>query len=51
MEVNESVDSAKLMEEKFLKKFNELGKYEQMSVSLHQQVNGWPKAFELLESL
>lgn len=50
-EVNESPEMAEAMEERFIEKFNSLDKYDQMTVALTCQVDGFEKAFEELELL
>lgn len=50
-EVNESPEMALEMEERFIEKFNSLDKYDQLAISLTQQVDGFEKAFEEIEAL
>jgi len=51
LEVNESEEMAEVMAENFLNKFNALSKYDQLSLSLVVQVEGFERAFEVIETL
>lgn len=51
LEVNESEETAQAMAEAFLEKFNALGKYDQMDLSLVIQTDGFEQAFEIIDKL
>ena len=51
LETNESVEMAEAMAEAFLEKFNALGKYDQLQLSLLIQVDGFEAGFKELETL
>lgn len=51
LEVNESAEAAEAMAEAFLEKFNSLGKYDQMDLSLVIQTDGFEQAFEIIDKL
>lgn len=48
LSINESADLAESTAQEFEDKFNSLGKYEQMDISLVVQLDGWEAAFERL---
>ncbi len=51
MEVNESPEAAEAMAQAFEDKFNSLGKYEQLSMSLIIENDGFDEAFDMIDKL
>lgn len=51
LELNESPETAEAMAKAFEEKFNLLGKYEQLSMSLIIENDGFDAAFDLIDKL
>lgn len=51
MELNESPEAAEAMAKIFEDKFNALGKYEQLSLSLIIEHDGFDEAFHMIDKL
>lgn len=49
LEINESPETAEQMEQEFRTKFESLGKYSQMDISLVVETDGWEEAFRQLK--
>lgn len=49
LDINESPEIAEQMENDFKEKFNALGKYSQMDISLVVATEGWEEAFRQLK--
>lgn len=51
LEVMDTEELAQAMAQRFIDKFNSLGKYDQMDLSLVIQTDGFERAFEVIENL
>jgi hypothetical protein len=51
MELNESPEMAESMAQSFIDKFNSLNKYEQLSMSLIIENDGFDEAFDMIDKI
>lgn len=51
LSVNESVEMAETMTQRFIEDFNKLDKWDQMELDQVINLDGWEKAFEKIETL